>query len=166
MFSGFDATRHRSGRAAVVIIGVVAAAIVAALAWFSEPLGMMVKLQMWDKGAPVKVVRSFFDAVSKGDQAAADRLLEVKGLEPVTKKGKWVGYRQPIPVVGYSYFDNAKMVPKQFPAQPRVEYMTMERGAADVFVPNAAGKEGRFRLERNASGWIITELGGGHLPTK
>lgn len=164
--AGFGMARHRNGRAAVVIIAVLAAAIVAGLAWFSEPLGMMVKLRMWDKDAPAKVVRDFLTAAGKRDQAAADRLLEAKGLEPVVKNGKWIGYRQHLPITGFANYHITDMVPKDFPAHPRVEFMTMGEGAADVWVPAADGRDAKYRLERRPRGWVLTELGAGRISAK
>jgi hypothetical protein len=166
MIPGSGRARHRGGRAVVIIVAILAAAGVAALAWFSEPLGMMFKLRTWDKDAPVKVVREFLTAAEKHDQAAADRLLEVKTLQPLTKNGKWIGYRQPLPITGFSNFRISEIVPKQFPAHPRVEFMTMGEGAADVWVPGADGREGRYRLERRPKGWVLTELGGGRISAK
>lgn len=162
----FGMARHRNGRAAVVIIAVLAAAIVAGLAWFSEPLGMMVKLRMWDKEAPTKVVRDFLAAASKRDQAAADRLLDVKALQPVIKNGKWIGYRKPLPITGFANYHISDMVPKEFPAHPRVEFMTMGEGAADVWVPAANGRDEKYRLELRPSGWILTELGAARMSAK
>src|SRR5688500_7133310 len=123
-------SRRRSGRAGLIIVAVLAAVTVAALAWFSEPLGMMFKLRMWDKESPAKVVKGFLAAAGKRDQAAAASFLDIKTLQPVNKNGKWIGYRQPLPITGFSNFNLSDMVPKEIPANPRVEFMTMGEGAA------------------------------------
>ncbi|MCC2670669.1 MAG: hypothetical protein K0Q72_3140 [Armatimonadetes bacterium] len=166
MISGVGTLRHRRGRAAVVIVAVLAAAIIAGVAWFSESLSMALKLQMWDKGAPARSVRGYLEAAKKGDKAAADRFLDTKALQPLTKNGKWVGYRQPLPITGFANYRNSEIVPKEFPAQPPVEFVTMGEGAAVVKMPAADGREASYRLERRSSGWIVTELGGGKISAK
>ena len=166
MVPGSGVFRQRGGRAAVVVVAIAAAAIVAALAWNSEALGMMFKLRMWDKEAPARAARTFFEAAAKGDQTAAERVLDNKKLQPLKKKGKWAGYQEPLPITGIQEYRLSRIVPKEFPAHPKVEFMTMGEGAAYVWVPRADGKEERYRLEQRNGGWKLVELAGGQMAGK
>jgi hypothetical protein len=150
---------RRSGRAVLIVVIVVAVALVGGLAWFSEPLGAMIRLKTWDKDAPAKVVLSFLEAVKSNDQQAAQQYLGSDQIKPLIRGGKWVGFSKPTGSFFINYF-NKEMLPKDPPAHPRVEFMTVGEGAADVFMPNRSGKEEKWRLEMRPQGWRLTELGG------
>jgi hypothetical protein len=151
--------KRRSGRAAFIVVLLLAVVAVVAVAWNGEWLTLAMKMEIWNKQAPARVAVGFLQAAKSGDRDAAERFLSIEHLTPITKNGKWLGYTEPKGIVTVKYL-LSKIIPKEIPANPRVEFNMIGDGAADIWIPDVKGKEQRYRAERRNGDWRLTEIGG------
>jgi hypothetical protein len=143
-------------KAGPFVIIVVAVAAVAGLAFFQEDLGNFFTLRMWDQGAPGKTVGTFLSAGRDGNPAGANAVIDADTFKPLEEEGKQVGYRISTPA-GNQDFRFAELAPSGEPKATRTEFQT-NGGAALVLMPNAAGKNVKYRLKMRQGSWHIIEI--------
>jgi hypothetical protein len=142
--------------AVVVIVGIVVAA-----AAFQEQIMATVKLRLWDRDAAGRTVVKFLNAGKNHDRSGADAQLGTDVYKPLEEKGKWVGYFV-VSQGGTMHIPFSDLLPAGEPKPKQTEFITVGKGAAEVFLPNAKGRDVKYRLEMQQNEWKITEILGGH----
>jgi hypothetical protein len=141
----------------LLIAILVAVGIVAAAAFYQEPVTYFFRLHAWDRGAPSRTVAAFLTAARQGDQEQAQRYWAGGSMQPLVENGKWVGYGGRFGATN-STVRLDELLPEGEVEPTRTEFVTLGRGAAEVTMPARAGRSAQYRLERIEGDWKLTTI--------